>query len=97
MNHPNASAGTAAKTLDKPRILQQIDTLNKTLSICHSSAGEIEHASDRILGPVPQDASKGSPVPPTDTIERKLQEVIDYADALSARLLNATQRQNSAV
>jgi len=27
----------------------------------------------------------------------KPSEVIDYADALSARLLNATQRQNSAV
>ena len=102
MNHQNAGYAAqgsqpASPKADKPSLQRQIDTLAKTLSVCHDHASEFERAADRILGPTPQDASKVAGAPPSDTIERKLQEAIEYADALSARLMHASQRLNSAV
>lgn len=99
MSYGTGTAGQAntLKAADKPRIVQQIEQLEKVLSSCHQSASDLEHVADRILGPTPQDTAKASPTPPSDTIERKLDQVINYAEGLSARMVNASQRLNAAV
>ena len=93
------SAQNAApqQTIEKPRLSQQIDQLLKILSVCHDSAGDLSHAADRILGPVPANAENGGPVPTPTSIEQRLQSVIDVADALFGRLQETTKRLNSAV
>src|SRR5260221_7578227 len=83
--------------IDKPRIQTQLDQLAKVLSACHESANSIDRVADRILGPTPQDASKGGEKPPVDTVERKLGEAIAWAENLCTRLQGVSNRLNSAV
>jgi hypothetical protein len=102
MSYPTSAAGTGQmagnpSAIAKPRLHEQIETLNKTLAVCHQSARDLEQIADRILGPVPENVSKDAPKPATDTIERKLTETQENLDALSGRLLHAVQRLNSAV
>jgi translation initiation factor 2B subunit (eIF-2B alpha/beta/delta family) len=91
------ASNATQKTLEKPRIASQIDQLEKLLSECHQGASALENVADRILGPTPQDTSKATTQPPMDTIERRLGEVINVAQALVERLHNASQRLNQAV
>ena len=91
------SSAPIAKMADKPRLAMQLEQLDKVLSACHQHAQDIENVADRILGPVPQDASKTAGEPPSDTIERKMAMAISYAEGLSSRLLHASQRLSSAV
>lgn len=97
MNEKYGNAIPVANLADKPRIAHQIEQLSKVLSSCHQHAGELELVADRILGPTPQDTSKSPGSPPSDTIEHKLEEAINYAEGLSARLQTASARLNSAV
>ena len=97
MNYANAAGIPIPKVSDKPRIAMQIEQLEKVLSVCHNAANDIEHVADRILGPVPQDATKEGPPPSLETVERRIQHVISIAEGLSSRLMNASTRLNSAV
>ena len=92
-----AGQGMTAAQIEKPRIAQQLDQLYKVLGDCHENTTSLEHAAERILGPVPQDPSKDSPKPPVSTIEQRFAEAIGVAEVLAHRLRNASQRFNSAV
>lgn len=98
MDASYAPQGRALKVpSDKPRLLDALERLSKTLSMCHEHAGSLEHVADRVLGPVPQDVSKGEAVSPPDNIERRLLDAISYAENLAGRLHNTVTRLNSAV
>lgn len=86
-----------ASRIEKPRLAQQLDQLEKTLSGCHELANNIERVADRILGTEPQGVSETAGKPPVDTIERRFADAIGYAEALHQRLMHASQRLNSAV
>lgn len=95
---PYRDARTTATpaTLSKARLPQQLDELDKILSGCHELAGDLDRAADRILGSVPQDASKSAPQPEPSSIEARLQAAIGYAERLATRLHSTSQRMNSA-
>lgn len=95
--HGIARSGVSPKTADRPRLAMQLEQLSKVLGECHSVAGSIEQAADRILGPVPQEAEKTPGNPPSETIERRFAELIGVAEMLSARLQHANSRLGSAV
>lgn len=109
MNYPTSAAGTGQEAaanplgnpavIDKPRLHRQIETLNRTLAVCHQSARNIERVADRILGQKPEHAGKDTPKPTldTDTIERRLDDTQEFIDMLSVRLIHVVQRLNSAV
>ena len=104
MNHQNTArpiasiAGSlAGGQPPRPRIHDQIDQLNKTLTACHDSASGICVGVDKIIGQQPQDASAAAQMPPVQTVEQRLQELIGYANNLSCRLNDQDQRLNSAV
>jgi hypothetical protein len=86
-----------AAPIEKPRLAQQLDQLDKVLVECHQIAGSVEQAVDRILGPVPQDCAKEGPAPVPSSVEQKMALAINYAENLMRRLGNASQRLNSAV
>ena len=96
MNNPSGYP-TPKAVGDKPRISMQIEQLNKVLASCHEVANNLERAADRILGPVPQDVSKAETAPSPDTIERRMADVVGFAEGLSSRLMNVSTRINSAV
>jgi len=75
----------------------QIEQLNRALAGCHELANRLEMVADRILGPVPQDVSKEETAPSPDTIERRMADMISYAEGLSSRLMHASSRLDSAV
>lgn len=100
-NYENAGSvnriSSGPKTADRPRLSMQLDQLGKVLAECHNCAGAIEQAADRVLGPTPQEAEKSIAVPPADTIERRLAELIGIAEVLGVRLQHANNRLDSAV
>jgi hypothetical protein len=87
----------AQQAVEKPRLAQQIDQLQKVIAECHDAAGSLENAVDRILGPVPQDAAKESAKPPVSTIEMRFAEAIGRVEVLAHRLRESAQRLNTAV
>lgn len=100
MNYGNAIAGdvrSSPKAADRPRLSMQLEQLAKVLAECHHNAGNIEQAADRILGPVPQNVEKQVCTPPSDTIERRLAELIGVAEGLNGRLQDANNRLGTAV
>lgn len=96
-NRGRNAIGGAPSAIEKPRIAQQIDHLAKVLAECHNLAGSIENVADRMLGPVPQDATKGVEKAAIDTLERRLSDTIHNAEVLVARLQSASNRLNSAI
>jgi hypothetical protein len=92
------TGGNQVNAIEKPRLSQQLDQLEKVLTSCHHTTNGILVATDRILGPVPQDANKAPGKPPVPSaIEFRLSELIGNAEELSGQLSNALQRLNSAV
>lgn len=90
---------TAAKiaNIEKPRLSQQLDQLEKVLAECHQLTGSVESAASRILGPVPEEGAKPAGRPPVDSIDQRFAELIGVAEALVHRLGGASKRLNSAV
>jgi hypothetical protein len=86
-----------ATAVEKPRIVKQLDQLEKVIAECHHLAGSVENAADRILGPTPQDGTKDAPRPPSSTLEQRFAEAISAAELLAHRLSSAAQRLNAAV
>lgn len=83
--------------IEKPRIAQQLDQMEKVLSECHQIASNIEGAANRILGPTPEDASKTAGRPPSASLDQRFAELISVAESLAHRLGAASSRLNSAV
>lgn len=83
--------------IDKPRLPQQLDQLEKVLAECHQLTSNVESAASRLLGAVPEDAAKTSGRPPAGSLDQRLAELIGVAEALVHRLGSASQRFNSAV
>lgn len=89
--------GGPTPAIEKPRLQQQLDQLQKVLSAGHHAAVGIAIAVDRILGAVPQDSKDGKAPPPASTIEQRFAESIGSAEDLSERLHEALKRLNAAV
>lgn len=89
--------GGPIPAIEKPRLPQQLDQLQKALAACHHAATGIAVATDRILGSVPQDPKDGKAPPPASTIEQRFAENIGNAEDLSERLHEALKRLNAAV
>jgi hypothetical protein len=87
------------KQIEKPRIAQQLDQLEKTLHECLAITGSVEHVADRLTGPVPEKTggNAGDVRPTSSTVEQRLAEVSSLASYIAARLSGASQRLNSAV
>lgn len=88
---------SAKNAIEKPRLPQQLDQLEKALAECHSITSHVESAASRLLGAVPEDAAKTSGRPPAGSLDQRLAELIGVAEALVHRLGSASQRFNSAV
>lgn len=87
-----AGMANAAAVPERPRLFAQIDQLTKTLSHCHESVSGLDRAADRLIGTVPQDAGTAEKAPAADTLERRLIEAIQIADALANRLHQVESR-----
>lgn len=83
--------------IEKARLPQQLDQLEKVLITCLHAANGIAVATDRILGPVPQAGETVGKPPAPSTIEHRFAETIGTAEQLSNQLHNCLQRLNSAV
>ncbi len=96
---PSRTAYRDAPTsaIEKPRIAQQLDQLDKVLQECHQVASHISGAADRIMGPVPTDGAKSPGTPPSCTLEQRFAELIGVAEGLAHRLGQASTRLNQAV
>lgn len=87
----------APPPLDTPRLVQQLQQLDKLLSECHHNADSVERATDRLVGCVPENAGKVPGESSQECIERKLSSVIAYTEHLCTKLANSAQRLNGAV
>lgn len=93
-----AAGAQTANAIEPPRMVSQLNQLEKVLAECHHCTASVEQAADRILGPVPQEAqSKKGPEPVAASLEQRLAEAISNATYLAHRIGQASQRLNSAV
>lgn len=94
-----AGSGVAGgpPAIEKPRIQQQLDQLDKVLAYCHETTSNIERAADRLLGCVPEADAKNQAQPAPNTVESRLAFLIGYAETLMHRLEQSANRLNSAV
>ena len=83
---------SAPKPIEKPRLQQQLDQLEKVLSGCHECASRIENAADRLLNPKPQDVGKTAERPSPNSIEGRLAMMIEIAEGLGSRLIHAANQ-----
>jgi hypothetical protein len=87
----------AMAQIEKPRLAQQLDQLEKVLQECHGITGNVESAASRLIGAVPEDGAKNAGRPPSSSIDQRLAELIGIAEGLAQRIGHASQRLNSAV
>lgn len=82
----------------KPRLQQQLDQLDKVLSVCHEAAGGLEGCADRLTGSVAEkQAGNAATRPPSITVEQRLAESIAVTEYLLHRLNEAGARIAQAV
>ena len=91
-----AIRGTAAD-VQKPRLQEQAEQMERVLHQCFNSADRIEGAANRLTGPRPQDASKALKEPSSNhSLEMRLATLISMAETLSDRLSGAANHLDSA-
>lgn len=83
--------------VEKARLPQQLDQIQKMLSVCHQAALGLSVATDRIVGSIPQNDSKDGTAPPAGTLEQRFAETIGGVESLAARLHETLKRLNAAV
>lgn len=91
------TASPQPATIEKPRIAQQLDHLEKVLAECHAIAANVEHAADRLLGPTPEDPNKQEGRAPANSVDQRFTDLIRVAEMLAQRISHASQRLNQAV
>lgn len=93
-----AGAGALSNAIQKPRLQQQLDQLDKILCCCHEAAAGLDACADKVLGPTPKAETAGSaPTPPQSTVEGRLALAVGYAEHLLHRLNETGSRLNQAV
>lgn len=86
-----------AQLQQRPRLVGQIDHLEKLLISCHENTSGIEQATNRLLGSVPGPATTAEKNPPRSSVEQRVEELAHIAEILANRLHTACKRLNEAV
>lgn len=83
---------------ETPRLIQQIERLEKTLAVCHHEAERVEYAALRLVGPRPSEAKDAdAPIPVPECLDVRLAQLGRVAEALASRISASAACLDSAI
>lgn len=88
---------SGANTPRVPRLHEAADRLEKLLAICHEHSSRLDHAANRLSGPIPEETQPGREAVASGTLEDRYAGLMLGLQYLTARLQHVAERFEASI